>query len=124
MNDRTVGWVAGLIEGEGNIGVYGNGGRSRRGSARVAVSMTDFDVVHRLHEVTGLGGLHVKRPYSEGHLPQLRWTVTKKADVLQVLYTVWPLLGERKQAAATAAIQHVLASPGQGWRRDLARGAA
>ena len=84
--------------------------------------MTDHDVVRRLHAVTGLGTVGNEYRTAAQYKPQIRWVVAKQSEVLQLLYTVWPLLGERKQGAATAAINHVLASPGQGWRR--ARSAA
>ena len=47
LSSASIGWLAGLIEGEGCIGVYKNAS-SRWPSARISLNMTDFDVVRRL----------------------------------------------------------------------------
>lgn len=114
MTDREIGWLAGLIEGEGCIGVFKNGRHTQQKVATVSINMTDFDIVHRLQKVTGMGTLRPKPPKNPKHKPQLSWRVAKQKDLLQLLYLVWPLLGERKRQAAAEAIQYVLAAPGKG----------
>lgn len=92
MNDVDLGWVAGLIEGEGTI--YWDGK-----NIRLAVGMVDEDVIHRLHQVTGIGYVHLeKRPDPKQDL--FKWIVSgiKAAAFLQIVY---PLLGERRQAKIT-----------------------
>lgn len=114
MKTVDIGWLAGIIEGEGCIGIFKNGRHTAQRTVTVAINMTDFDVVRRLQSVTGIGNLNPKPPKNPIYKPQLNWKVAKQTDVLQILYTVWPLLGERKQAAATEAIKHILAAPGKG----------
>jgi hypothetical protein len=59
MSSFELGWVAGLLEGEGCFFVN-TSGTPQYGPyayARVAVCMTDRDVLERLQEVTGIGRL-------------------------------------------------------------------
>ncbi len=114
MTNTEIGWLAGLVEGEGCIGIFSNGRHTKQKAVTISINMTDFDIIFRLQQITGMGNINPKPPKNPLHKPQLCWRVAKQKDVLQLLYTVWPILGERKQRAASNAIQHILAAPGKG----------
>lgn len=88
-----LGWVTGLIEGEGCI-------IDRNGRPSVEVATTDKDVALRLHEWSGVGV--VNGPYPGTNKEVWRWRVTKRDDAGELLERMLPLLcGRRAEKAAT-----------------------
>lgn len=101
MDDIELGWLAGLLEGEGCFHVQ------RERWPRITLQMTDEDVVRRLYEVTQVG--RVNGPYfTSGHAqkPAWRWIVSKRDDVEDLLIAVYPLMGERRQAKIQTCLAH------------------
>jgi hypothetical protein len=81
-NPVDVGYLAGIIDGEGSIGRVGNGWR-------ITVRMTDAEVIEKLHSYGGT------RTYSERKAPRKPiycWTVSRRACVLALLEDVYPHL--------------------------------
>lgn len=115
MTQLEIGWVAGIIEGEGSFAVRSKtnpttGNTSRSGQIQVA--MTDPDILRRLAEVTGVG--HVNGPYvrptDKAHWkPLYHWTVSRKSDLARILLAIYPLLGERRKQRVAAVLAHVWA---------------
>lgn len=105
-------WAIGVFEGEGSICLSSPRGRNGKPNwtrARLQVSMTDQDVVLRLHEAFGVGS--VSGPHSYGTtkagLPcksQWAWQVTGEKAV-ELLTQMYPLLGERRRARALEVIR-------------------
>ena len=103
MTPQQLGWVAGIVEGEGSISV--NQRRRYSGNTYtyplVCVGMADEDVVRRLQEWTGVG--RVTGPHlppvraAAGHKPQWQWNVNNIATVEALMEALWPLLGERRR---------------------------
>lgn len=98
MNSADAAWVAGIVEGEGTL-ILSNG------KARIAVSMTDEDVIRALHQKTGVGNVH--GPYkgggSEGKdywKQTWTWVVGKRDHVRVVLSSILPFLYERRTIQA------------------------
>ena len=93
-------WAAGLFEGEGSCFVGGKGNRQ----PRVALNMTDEDVVRRFAATIGRGNVRFyERP--EPNQPVWQWSVQSAADVLYALGLLWPYLGERRRASATEVLE-------------------
>lgn len=94
-------WAAGLFEGEGYVSVQ----RTARGrpKVRVAINMTDRDVLERFARI--MGG-HVLGPYDRGgRKPMFTWQ-RGGFDVLRDAFARFePYLGERR----TARFREVLA---------------
>lgn len=90
MSTAEMGWLAGIIEGEGWFVT------NKKAGPQICVAMTDFDVVQRLHSVTGAGRLNEKRPSRAGAKIQLQWTVSHRDDVERLGHTILPYLGERR----------------------------
>lgn len=112
-------WVAGLLEGEGTMGVYDihkAKGTTKRVS--LACNMCDEDIVKRLPILTGVGKVHylpwsAKEPNKK---PQWRWAVHKRADVRSVLQGVMPWLGKRRAAKATEVLDFIeISLAKRGW---------
>lgn len=104
-----VGWLAGMIEGEGTIGWVGRNG------VGISISMTDQDVVESLPTRTGLGYvIYIGKPSRfENSKPQWRWCVTQRDEVRAVLEAIRPLLGERRGARADAALERLKGNKGR-----------
>lgn len=90
-------WLAGLVEGEGYIGLR------RTYQPILQLDMTDLDVVDRVLTVTGVGTLRPAKELPSGKT-SYRWVVTSSRDAAALLMTLYPLLGERRQGAARAAL--------------------
>ena len=100
MPPFELGWITGIIEGEGCIGV------PQKGSVRVQVQMTDRDVIARCRDVTGIGRLY--GPYTNGpHKLRYQWVVADRRDVYSLLKAVQPHLGTRRAAKAAEALAHL-----------------
>lgn len=103
MTPAQLGWVAGIIEGEGCFSL--NKGRKYSGNtyvySHVTVSMCDEDIILRLHQWAGIGrmsGPHLPPCRAEaGYKPQWLWSVTKAAHVEALAEVLFPLMGARRQ---------------------------
>lgn len=100
MNSIDAAWVAGIIEGEGSLSIV-----KADGKARVAVCMTDGDVVKALQQKTGMGIVY--GPYQKSNFSNKdfwQWTVQKRRDVRLVINEVLPFLYERRTLQALACL--------------------
>lgn len=97
-----LGWVAGIIEGEGCLRVSTHPVDGRH-QPFVCVKMTDDDVIRRLHAVTGIGrlGAPARSPSTPAHhKDQSSWIVAATSEVHSLLTAILPLLGDRRSAKA------------------------
>lgn len=88
----ALGWVVGLIEGEGTL---------QADPPAVTVRMTDEDVIRRLLTETGIG--RIGGPYQPSvgqRKQQWLWRTCKTTDVLWLLRETAPYFGERRQRRA------------------------
>jgi len=133
MTEAELGWVAGVFEGEGNVGIHTHqclrGGILRR-QAQVQVSITNTDVrmVLRVAEITGLGRVRPKKPHGNNRRPQWRWHAAA-AQARAFLLMVMPYLVTKREQAEKALDQSFaqLSQRGKGalstsqWRDYLRR---
>lgn len=92
MNDLEIGWVAGIIEGEGTICSR----PSSMGSNYVEVSMTDEDTIQKLLNTTGFG--NVRGPYKRDNKKLFWiWHVADASSLSYLLDTIYPLMSIRRQ---------------------------
>ncbi len=94
-----MGWVAGLIEGEGWIGIR------RKTAPVVQIGMVDLDVIRRLRDWSGVGTVRQRSRRTVTGKRVFYWTVYKRDDAGALLETLLPLFGERRSKAAAAAIE-------------------
>lgn len=100
MNDIELGWVAGIIEGEGTF--FLKSGRY----PRIAVQMTDSDVLERLLNTTGVGTLvHQKWKKEEHHKETWVWSVQHSEKSAELIRTILPLLCSRRAAKASEVLR-------------------
>lgn len=113
LRAEAAAWVAGIVEGEGYIGLR------KAKYPCVVVQMTDEDVVLRLAEETGVG--RVFGPYSDkrGHRkPAWRWEVAHAEDAARLLEALIPQLGLRRTSKARSVLDAYAQAetPGRGHR--------
>lgn len=111
MSAAEIAWVAGIIEGEGSFA------QSR---PRIAVSMTDRDIIERLHRVTGIGHVIYDRPgQMSHHKPHSIWYVQRGEHALHLVSLIRPWLGIRRKSAALRMLSNCgLALPRPDSNRD------
>lgn len=90
MNDIELGYVAGVIEGEGYIFTKNSY------SAAVAVQMTDLDVLQKLQILTGLGHIIETQRQKPHHKRTWRWTA-QGSEVRRLLLDIYPHMGDRRK---------------------------
>lgn len=98
MEPFELGWVVGIVEGEGWFGVVD-------GRPKVTVSMTDEDTVRRLEEVTGLG--HVRGPVipTDGiRKPYWSWNISARDGAATFLERIHPHMSARRRKRIAAIL--------------------
>lgn len=89
-------WVAGLLEGEGCFYMI----LSPHPRVQVRCSMTDEDVIRRLHSLTGRG--RVRGPFLTKAFPSAKpqwlWTLGRNDGLEDFLRELLPYMGERRSA--------------------------
>lgn len=91
----NLGFVAGILEGEGYFSTLG-----RNAGSRVGVKMTDLDVLERLQAITKIGtinGPYIPAADNHGKKPYWTWSVSKQTDAAALMMTVFPLMSERRK---------------------------
>lgn len=101
MTEAELAWVAGLLEGEGCFTIANQRQWSRHYRYPViACTMTDLDVIQRLHKLVGMG--RVGGPYGRAvrngtpRKPQWKWQLQRRDQAAMLMRTLLPLMGERR----------------------------
>lgn len=89
MSVEEVAWVAGLLEGEGSFMVQ------KKGSLCVSCSMTDEDVVRKLHELTGMGSV-ITDKLRIGRRQVYTWRIANRSKVVELITYLRPYMGSRR----------------------------
>lgn len=107
MKQTDAAWAAGILDGEGYIGMTRcwpgtNRRRSIGYQLRISVRMTHRDTIWRLARIFDCGTLKQCRPQNvKRHKPAFEWFVSDRAMVL-VLQQVLPYLTTKKDQALLA----------------------
>ena len=103
LSEIEVAWLAGLLEGEGNFGLYARSAERYEVSTAppspfLRISMTDQDIIERV------GKLVNKRPFTPERLTATGKRVYivhvgSRATLISLLPRLFPYLGKRRQEA-------------------------
>lgn len=117
MKREDAAWCAGILEGEGWFGTF------QDGAPRIGLMMTDFDVVRRFAALIRVGNVHPRAARKEGYKPYLTWHASSYEAAQAVTAIVWPWLGVRRRAAATAMLKAAQARTGHNrWVQQCRKG--
>ncbi len=83
-----VGYIAGLLDGEGHIGIHSDY------YAQIAISMKHQDTINWLQETTGIGNIYFVKQHDA-----YRWAVNRTQDAIALLKTVIPFMITRREDA-------------------------
>lgn len=110
MNELERHWIAGILEGEGSF--YWQTSNRNYKNPGIRVEMCDLDILERLTTITKIGHItvcnHTKaKRYSSNWSPSWAWQVTRKVDVVALMISIYPLMGERRKAKIHSLIEGV-----------------
>ena len=94
MKLQAIGWLGGLLEGEGYFAFCKNGSGS--GSIRIVLEMTDRDTVERAAHLLGTRTVTLLKPRNEKCKESYRCVVTGNRAAGWMM-TLHPFLGSRRQ---------------------------
>jgi len=103
MTTANIAWLAGLFEGEGCI----NQDKRKKATWRLRVVMTDFDIIQRLHAITGVGNVSETTKQELHHKPAYQWIVYRKEHIQHLLSKMLPYLGNRRAHVALNALDTI-----------------
>lgn len=103
-SQTDIAWFAGLFEGEGTIICSAK-------NVRIGIGMTDRDVIERVDRLfpSAAGIRREVRP--PPRQPMYRWYISRQSLVREILTMILSYLGERRGAAARAAIESINSRP-------------
>jgi hypothetical protein len=104
VSAQDVAWLAGLLEGEGSFGIQS--ASPPRGS-KVALNMTDRDIVQRAAELMDGPMYPPRRPAMHGSVVGRKFTYATHIygpKAIAVMMTVYSFMGARRKAKIRAAL--------------------
>ena len=122
---ENLAWMAGIFEGEGYVQ-----GRPRKYTRadgrefttvgfRLAISMTDEDVIKRFHRLAGVGTCNGPRK-SPSMTGKAMWDYRSHgAEAHALAVAIWHQLGDRRRGQLQTAIEAWLQSPGHWSKKQI-----
>lgn len=92
LSSSEIGWVAGLLEGEGSFFLAASNRQPR-----VQMQSTDHDVLLRLHGVIGAGCINTVGP-RPNRKPCWQYSMGTRNDIDLLLRQIYPMMGRRRRA--------------------------
>lgn len=106
---KSIEWVAGLFEGEGNFAIIRCGKDKKYKYLKLSVTMVDEDVIRTLLDSVEIGKVntyHTPSGKQKGHQPIWRWEVTgTRAEVLALALA--PHLHSRRKAKLSELLAEI-----------------
>lgn len=97
--DIEIGYLAGIIDGEGSIGI-------RPGNIDIDVTSTDHDICDRIQRYSGVGVIN--GPYldkREGNKKVYVWTLARREQLYALLQAIYPHMSLRRQDKINEALE-------------------
>lgn len=112
----NIGYIAGLIDGEGYIGILKNKGYSQ---PRVVIGITDIRPLKKLKDITGVGTICMPKRRPNRKQAYL-WAVNNSRDICLLLKVIEPYLIVKKRNAreALAILKNRVLYYGKGKRKE------
>lgn len=111
MKEATLGYLAGILDGEGHVGIHiAHGPPYRHAIARIAVAMTNEIPVRMLASIFG-GTVKEKPPGDKGRKNLFLWQVTNRLAVKAARTLLPYLVVKAPQAACIVALDNMKEEP-------------
>jgi hypothetical protein len=101
LDNPTLYWIAGLLEGEGYFGLASY--QRTNSTPNVAVNMTDCDIIERIASIWGVQSVRLKprqAHWNDTYLAKLRGT--RANEFMQLIF---PIMGQRRQTQIDVALK-------------------
>jgi len=95
ISDFELGWLVGIIEGEGSISCRYNK-KSGYLCAELTVSSTDEDMIDKLHNIYPGKSTYVRK-YKNHYKEQYVWAITSRQGIRTIINTIYPYMGKRRK---------------------------
>jgi hypothetical protein len=105
LDEYTLYWLAGLLEGEGS---FSPGTPSEPSRIRIYLHMTDEDVIARVASIFGVGYVH-ERPRKDHWKPTYLTRVAGERAAL-LMKMIYPLMGQRRQAQIRRCLENYVSA--------------
>jgi hypothetical protein len=93
-------WLAGILEGEG---AFMKGPPSEPNLPRLAVQMTDYDIILKIKNITKSGTIQKCIKQKDNHKDSWRWVVKGK-PAINIMELIYNLMSERRKEQINRAI--------------------
>lgn len=104
LPDADAAYLAGMIDADGSVGIYGDSKRKHR--VQVTISNTDYDFLLWVKQVTSVGSVNKQRAGTAHWKPTFQWCCTSKAAVT-FLTQLAPFMRVKKDRAQLAIEFHL-----------------
>lgn len=105
-----IGWIVGILEGEGCFGAYPDNRRPTTFSVKIQMESTDYDVVLKLNSLIPGRVWESNYPSKTKNFPNAknswRWAVSDKNSVKAVIELIYPHMSLRRQEQLTKVLSH------------------
>ncbi len=113
LSENDLYWVAGILEGEGSFGLGAKSSRAgphKPQQLRITCSMTDLDIINRLHSTTQVGNVRpaTTRP---GHKQLWTWQCSKRDDAIWLMESLLPIMGDRRSERIQGLLDYAEQNP-------------
>lgn len=105
LHEWQLGWLAGIIDGEGCVTLSVQPQHNNHIGAHVDVGMTDELTIRAICQITGLGSVYLMSNRGKKRRQLYRWHITSFVEVITFLRKVLPyLLTKRMQAGIVLGV--------------------
>lgn len=111
MTEFQLGWVVGILEGEGYFGYHGR-------CPVITVVNTDMDTLDELQVVTGVGSL-TKLKVEPHRKPSRRWVVARRMDVLALCLLTQQHMSNRRKTQIDRVLEYYSGGRFEDFRRSF-----
>ena len=106
LSSFDLGWLVGMIEGEGSINSHINT-KSGYLVTALSVASTDKDIIDRMNKLFPGASRNYKRVYENHYKTQYIWNINKRKDIRTIAATILPYLSERRTQQFTKVINQI-----------------
>lgn len=110
LTQFDIGWIVGILEGEGCFGAYSDKRRPTTFSVKIQMESTDHDVVLRLNKLIPGRVWESNYPSKTKNFPSAkdswRWAISDKNSVKSVINLIYPYMSVRRQEQLNKVLSH------------------
>lgn len=110
LNEFEIGWIAGLLEGEGTFVVSFDPRRKGTYNVKIQVEMTDKDTIEKLNSIypgrvweSNYPSKYKRFPNAK---PSWRWAISSKDKTKELATIIYPHMSSRRKEQLDRVLEH------------------